>query len=114
VLIPVSSPEGIPSPERCWPDRDWLRIACGHKAADMEDRWHAYVEGERLYLHRSWTGRGIYEAGFVREALGWHISDAVVEGDRRFYRRRDDAGETALLAALIDAVLLTERAGPRY
>jgi hypothetical protein len=80
----------------------------------MEDRWHAYVEGERLYLHRSWTGRGIYEAGFVREAHGWRISDAVVEGDRRFYRRRDDAGETALLAALIDAVLLTEHAGPRY
>jgi len=31
----------------------------------MDDRWHAYVVDCRLYLHRSWTGYGVFEAQFA-------------------------------------------------
>lgn len=105
-LTSVAVPEGIPSPERVWSGTDWDTIRRGHKAADMDDRWHAYAEGQRLYLHRSWTGHGIYEAEFSQVPGGWRITSAVVEGDRSSYRRKDDHHESALLEALIEGLLL--------
>lgn len=113
-LTPVSVPEDIPVPERCWSDQDWLRIRHGHKSVDMDDKWNAYVEAQRLFLHRSWTGRGIYEAQFVQAPDGWRISRAIVEGDRSSYRRQDDAYESALLEALIDSVLCDIYDGPGH
>lgn len=72
----------------------------------MDDKWDALVEGHRLYLHRSWTGRGIYEAEFARVSGGWQMVATVVEGDRARYRRHPDDYESALLEALIDGKLL--------
>lgn len=80
----------------------------------MDDRWHAFTENDRLCLHRSWTGKGIYEAQFVRVRDGWRISRAVVEGDRERYRRHDDAYESAQLELLIDGVLCKVWRGPSY
>jgi hypothetical protein len=113
-LKPVAAPEEIPPPERVWPDEDWDLIRRGHKAADMDDKWHAYVEGQRLYLHRSWTGLGIYEAGFGQVPGGWQIITAVVTGDHGSYRRQDDEYESALLEALIDGQLLGTYDGPGH
>jgi hypothetical protein len=114
LLTPVSAPQDIPAPERHWSDQDWQRIRQGHKSTDMDDKWHAYVEAQRLYLHRSWTGKGIFEAQFLRAAEGWHITSAVVEGDRNAYRRHDDAYESALLEALIDGKLCRVSDGPSH
>jgi hypothetical protein len=80
----------------------------------MDDKWDAYVEGQRLFLHRSWTGKGIYEAQFVREPDGWRISRAVVEGDQSSYRRQGDEYESALLEALIEGNLCGLAPGPGY
>lgn len=113
-LTPVAAPEDIPPPERVWSDEDWYLIRRGHKSADMDDKWHAYVEGQRLYLHRSWTGRGIYEAEFGQVPGGWQITSAVVAGDRGSYRRQDDEYESALLEALIDGKLLGTYDGPGH
>jgi hypothetical protein len=77
----------------------------------MDDRWHAFVEGGRLYLHRSWTGFGVYEAEFGRVPRGWQIASAVVEGDRDKYRW-PDAVESAQLEALIEGRLLGIYDGP--
>lgn len=49
--------EAIPPPERAWSDADWRLIGQGHTSADMDGKWNAFVEGTKLYLHRSWTGR---------------------------------------------------------
>jgi hypothetical protein len=113
-LAPVAAPESIPPPGRVWSALDWDYIQLGHKSADMDDRWHAYVEGRRLYLHRSWTGLGVYEAEFGPVQDGWQITAAVVEGDRSSYRRQDDDYESALLEALVDGILLGSYDGPGY
>jgi hypothetical protein len=113
-LTPLSVREDIPPPERLWSEQDWLRICRGHKSTDMDDKWDAFVEGQRLYFHRSWTGMGVYEAQFVQVADGWQISCAVVEGDRSTYRRQDDAYESALLEALIDGKLCGVYDGPGH
>jgi hypothetical protein len=111
---PVAEPEKLPLPDRIWSDADWDLIQRGHKSADMDDKWNAWVEGQRLYLHRSWTGRGIYEAEFGPVVGGWRITAAVVSGHRDSYRRQDDEFESALLEALIDGKLLGNYHGPSH
>ena len=72
----------------------------------MDDKWHAFVEDDRLFLHRSWTGIGIYEAQFARGSEGWQITELVVCGDRSRYRRAADTYEALFIEAIVDGVLL--------
>lgn len=72
----------------------------------MDDKWLAFVENDRLFLHRSWTGFGVYEVQFVRSSDGWSITELLVSGDRSTYRRATDAYETLFVEAIIDGVLL--------
>ncbi len=111
---PVLVAEPTPAPDRVWSDADWQLIGQGHKSADMGDKRNAFAEGHNLYLHRSWTGRGIYEARFSRAPGGRGITAAVVEGDRSSYRRHDDGYEAALPEVLIDGTLLGVFHEPSY
>jgi hypothetical protein len=113
-LRPVPHPEAIPPPERVWTSHDWDLIQRGHKSRDMDDKWNALVERQRLYLHRSWTGMGVYEAEFDAFSDGYRIIDAVVAGDHDSYRRREDEYESAFLEAVIEWVLLEVRNGPGH
>lgn len=73
----------------------------------MEDKWFVFMEGERLYAHRSWTGLGIYEVTFAPadDGDGLRITMAVVTGDADQYRRGDDVAESNRLERLLDFVL---------
>jgi hypothetical protein len=101
-LQPVPQPQPIPPADRLWTDEEWAAIKRGHKSRDMDDKWHAFAEERRLYLHRSSTGRGVYEAKFDADPKGWRITSAVVAGDGTSYRRRGDEFEGAFLAAVIE------------
>jgi hypothetical protein len=105
-LTPVAMPEAVPPPPRRWSEGEWATIRQGHQPRDMDDRWLAFVEDDRLFLHRSWTGYGVYEAQFVRGEGGWSIGQLLVCGDRSTYRRASDAYEALFVEALIDGVLL--------
>jgi hypothetical protein len=111
-LRPAPLPQAIPPPERVWTSQEWRLIRRGHRSQDMDDKWHALVEDERLYLYRSWTGWGVYEAQFSAYEGGWRISSAVVAGDHDSYRRGGDEYENALLEAVIEWVLLGVHGGP--
>jgi hypothetical protein len=108
-LVHVLSPEPVPPPDRIWSADEWAMIRRGHRSRDMDDKWHAFVEANRLFLHRSWTGLGVYEAEFVHVDGGWRIRDAIVCGDRSRYRRGSDEYESLLLEWLISRVLLGNR-----
>jgi hypothetical protein len=43
---------------------DFERIKKGHKSIDMNDKWDIYFENNTLFLHRSWTGMGVYQVDF--------------------------------------------------
>ena len=105
-LTPVALPEAVPPPPRAWTDADWAVICRGHRSRDMDDKWDAFVEDDRLFLHRSWTGHGIYEAQFTSGHQGWAITELLVAGDRASYRRATDAYEALFVEAIIDGVLL--------
>jgi len=72
----------------------------------MDDRWHAFVENDRLFLHRSWTGSGVYEVQFARVSDGWAITELLVCSDGNTYRRGTDAYEALFVETIIDGVLL--------
>jgi hypothetical protein len=105
-LTPVTNPVSVTPPARRWTDEDWAVIRRGYRARETEDRWHAFTENSRLFLHRSWTGFGVYEAQFDRDGIGWHIRELLVCGDRGRYRRLSHEGEAPMVESLIDNVLL--------
>jgi hypothetical protein len=68
----------------------------------------AFTENDRLFLHRSWTGYGVYEAVFARDANGQMIVEAIVCGDVDKYSRRSNHDESAQLCEVINWVLLND------
>jgi hypothetical protein len=105
-LLPISSPVVISPPDSVWSDAEWGQIRLGHRAFDMDDKWNAFVEGTRLFLHRSWTGTGMFEAAFEPSDTGWRIKDAVTESSAPFYRPGDEGLASDLLFLVVESVLL--------
>jgi hypothetical protein len=77
----------------------------------MDEKWNAFVEGDVLFLHRSWTGHGVYEASFVPVPGGGRkIASAVAEADRERYRSRGDEYDSLMMELVISAIVLGEPA----
>ncbi|MEV4595915.1 hypothetical protein AB0K15_00765 [Amycolatopsis sp. NPDC049253] len=77
----------------------------------MDEKWNVFCEGDVLFMHRSWTGHGIYEASFARVSEGGRrIASAVVEGDRERYRSMGDERDRLMLELVISAIVLGEPA----
>ena len=74
----------------------------------MDEKWFIFMEKNRLFAHRSWTGLGVYEATFVPAEGGYVIESAVVTGDKAEYRRKSDEAESLTLEVLIASYLLQE------
>ncbi len=36
----------------------------GYRARGMDEKWDVFVENHVAFLHRSWTGNGVFEATF--------------------------------------------------
>lgn len=92
-------------PTRTWTDEEWAVIQLGHRARDMEERWHVLTEEQTVFVHRSWTGRGIYEVKFVPADGGWRIDAAVVETDPAHYRGAGAEHERAALESVLGLLL---------
>ena len=107
ILVPV--PMAL-LPDRVWSGAEWQRIKLGYEAQDMDEKWNVFVEGSVTYLHRSWTGHGIFEASFSPTDNGWIISSALVESDPARYRRSSDEYDRAMLEAVLSSVVLGEAA----
>ena len=83
-------------------------IRRGYVPHIMDEKWFIFMEGNRLFAHRSWTGLGVYEATFVPAEGGYVIESAVVTGDETEYRRSSDEVESLTLEVLIASYLLQE------
>ncbi|MFF7889121.1 hypothetical protein ACH40F_50200 [Streptomyces sp. NPDC020794] len=111
-LQPINTPRPISQlPDRVWTDEDWDRIQRGYRARDMDEKWNVFVEGDVLFMHRSWTGHGVYEASFASVIDGGRsIVSAVVEADDERYRSMGDEYDCLLLELIISAIILGEAA----
>ncbi|MEO3974946.1 hypothetical protein [Streptomyces sp. CAU 1734] len=99
-------------PARIWSAEEWERIQLGHGSGDMDEKWDVFAEGTVVFLHRSWTGRGIFEAAFTTagDEGGRQITEAVVERDQGRYRSEDDEYDCLLLELVISSIVLGEPA----
>ena len=111
-IQPVSAPQPMPQlPRRIWSDEDWTRIQLGYASGDMDEKWDVFTEGEVVFLHRSWTGNGIFAATFAPvDGGGWQIDSAVVERDAERYAGTDDAYDCVVLELVISTIVLGEPA----
>ncbi|WP_328834772.1 hypothetical protein [Streptomyces europaeiscabiei] len=111
-LHPISTPRLVSQfPDRVWTDEDWDRIQRGYRARDMDEKWNVFVEGDVLFMHRSWTGHGVYEVSFAPAAgRGRRIASAVVEVDGERYRSRGDEYDCLMMELIISAIVLGEPA----
>ena len=103
---PLTIPEAIPAPVRVWSSEEMDRIRLGYIPSIMDEKWFIFMEGDRLFAHRSWTGLGVYEATFAPVDGGYVIESAVVTGNRSEYKRLSDPDESLILEELIAGHLL--------
>src|SRR5689334_4175929 len=97
-LVPIIAPRPLSSPEGSWDNDQWTRLLGGMYPRGMDYRWCSYLIDHRLFLHRSWTGQGIFEAEFASTDNGWTVIAALVEsGHVNSYADRPDPELTELL-----------------
>ena len=64
----------------------------------MEDKWFWYVESNKLYIHRSWTGFCIY---IVELDTNGHL-EVVVNRNMEQYKNTDVDEDKNTLSHLLD------------
>lgn len=109
-LHPISVPRTLPRvPERLWSEDDWERIRLGYRSANMDEKWNVFTEKETVFLHRSWTGIGVFAATFAPvEGGGRRIVHAVAERDPEWYGGTDDDHDSLMIETVLSFVVLGE------
>jgi hypothetical protein len=109
-LSPLIAPVPMTQlPQRVWSQWQWDLIRRGYLAQDMDGKWDVFVEDHVAFLHRSWTGNGIFEATFSPAADGgWRISGAAVGTSRA--RAVSADFDRILLELVLCAIVLGEPA----
>jgi hypothetical protein len=69
------------SVEKSYHSEQWDRILHGSIPDVMEDKWFIYEEDYWLYIHRSWTGIGIFKAHFSVQDESIVLDEAYVDAD---------------------------------
>lgn len=84
---------------------EFEKLKKGLIPAAMEDKWFIYFDGDQLFLHRSWTGSGVYRVILKQEEDG---GGEVLSAHYAAEFREESELEygAALLAFLIGNLLL--------
>lgn len=86
---------------------DMVKIGRGFYPTEMEEKWFLYFTGNRLQMHRSWTGILIYDVGFdFDQDGGAQVGDVVVNRESREYGNTDDCADLRLVEEVIRSLLL--------
>ncbi|MCT2592691.1 hypothetical protein LHJ74_22720 [Streptomyces sp. N2-109] len=125
-LTPVRAPAPLRLlPDRLWTDEEWSRIRQGLRARSMDEKWHVFTEGDVAFLHRSWTGNGIYEVTFApspapdtgsgtdpgtASAGDRRVVSATVETDPERYRSRGGEFESLMIELILGSIVLGDPA----
>lgn len=87
-------------------EKQFSNIIRGLLPQQMEDKWFIYFENGWLYIHRSWTGLGIYKAQIIKEEDGFSINEFWVERKLENYSNTDDNEDIEIFTFLIARGLL--------
>ena len=92
--------------ERAFTGDERAKLARGLVPREMEDKWFIFLEGDVLYLHRSWTGTCVYVVRLVERDGASVVDEAWVNRNPAEYTSTDDEYDARLLGFLIDRLLL--------
>ncbi len=81
-------------------------VSLGYIPQSPADKWFIYLEKDWLYFHRSQTGTCVFQVQIEPFEDRYAIVKAVVNRNPQQYRNTDDAYDVALIAYVIDTVLL--------
>lgn len=112
-LRPMPSQHTTLHPNLAFRAAEMESIRRGFVWYDDDARWFIYFSGERLRLHRSWTGVLIFDLGFAIDAQGnATVTDVQVNRDPAEYQSFDDEDDIRSLKQIIETHLLTTAAFP--
>lgn len=95
--------------ERILTPAEMARVSRGFIPVVQEQKWFAFFEDGTLHLHRSWTGLAVYRLRFEplpKKPGHWRIALAEVNRHPRQYQHLDDDEDVAMVASLIDDLLI--------
>lgn len=75
------------------------KLSFGHIPSEMEDRWFSYMENNRLFIHRSWSGNCIFILTFPRHGKKIKVT---VNRDQNQYACTDVEEDKTELNSLLD------------
>lgn len=86
---------------------EMVKIRRGFFPTVMEEKWFLYFTGDRMRMHRSWTGILIFDVGFAFDPKGGaYVTDVIVNRENREYSNTDDDEDLKLLEEIIRYHLL--------
>ncbi|MCD4813220.1 hypothetical protein K8S19_05960 [bacterium] len=83
--------------------KEFRRLSYGLNHEDKDEKWFIYMEKDRLFFHRSWTGECVFMVKFEKKADRYGVVDALM--NKEFNYEPDYA--VRFLAYLIDRLLLS-------
>lgn len=96
--LPMPEEHGTFILDRHFSQRELDILRRGHIPQEMEDKWFWYMEGDKLYGHRSWTGYCI----FVVEIGEGSQHKVTVNRYTEQYRSAGDEADRVALNKLLD------------
>lgn len=95
--------------DRLFTQEQMARIRHGFLPEGMEDKWFIYWQDDRLHLHRSWTGYGIFVARFEAEpGGGGRLVEVLASRDPEEYKGTDPEEDLRSIFRLIADNFLDE------
>lgn len=91
----------------------------GHKATDMDDRWHAVFHdvddaNATLSFHRSWTGHEIYRAFIQKDDDGnYELYKFAYNTDKSEFKPQDTSDLADRMIELLDSIFPSRRASSK-
>jgi len=85
---------------------EWAQIIRGTIPGEMEEKWFIFFENETLNIHRSWTGRCIYQAICKQSGDEWFGAEAWANRNPEEYPETHDGFDAVFLDWVIDTQLL--------
>jgi 8-oxo-dGTP pyrophosphatase MutT (NUDIX family) len=112
-LKPMPERHTVLYPKLWFNPEEMVRIRRGFYPTDMNEKWFLYFTGDRLRMHRSWTGILIYDVGFTFDPKGGaSVTDVIVNRDPEEYGCTDDNEDLQLMEEMIRYHLLEPLAEP--
>lgn len=104
-LQSIYQPHSFPPPQRVWTDKEMNRLRLGVIPSDKNHKWFAFMEGNTLFIHLSWSGHAVYRLEFAEDDDKRNqfriISALVTDHIHVIYARLDDSEEQGAVEEII-------------